>query len=280
MTALICTLATLALLLTGCSAGKKAQKTETPETVPTEIALQTPVQRYDALCAGYTDWQDVSMPLKVTLTSPKKPGFSARAVMRHNEWITMSIRMLGFEVASLWIDRDSIHAVDRYHKLYLSESVSRALAGTDITIGNIQDLLLGRGCVAGTTGGTFTDALVGSLTLTPGADGLIIVPAAQNGRFEYGYILYPDANNIMAASVTVGDSHSAVMTYTGFTDTDAGRFARHADINIIKGKNISAELEWDLRSAKWNTGAHKEWKQPEGYTRIPADKLLKSLTSL
>jgi len=274
--ALICCIA-----ITGCSAPKQAQK-KAPHTtvIPDEIAQQTPQQRYEQLCASYHDWQDVSMPVKISLTSPKSVRFSARATMKRNRWVHFSVRLLGFELASVWIDNDSVHAIDKYHKRYLSESISKIFAGADFTIGDVQNLLLGRGFIAGKNGGTFTQPMEPSLSLTPSDDGLIILPTEQNTAFEYGFLLYPDANQLLAASVSVGDTHAGVATYTGFTPTVAGSFAASADLSIVKGRKASANVEWNLSAAKWNTGENRTWQSPKGYKRIDAAGLLKSLTSM
>lgn len=269
--------------LVGCSSRKSADKnSSTSGIIVTDVAQMKPSERYVALCDAYADWQDVTVPVRVNLTSPKKTSVSARAVMKHNEWIAMSVRMLGFEVASIWIDNDSIHAVDRYHKLYLSEGVNRLLAGTDITIGNLQDLLMGRACLLGKSGGVLSLPFQKLVKLNNSADGLMILPATQPQKFEYGYILSPTANNLLAASVsTIGGANSAVMTYSGFVDTPQGSFARNANINIVRDKSVSAELQWNLSSAKWNTGENRQWEQPgNSYQRISAEKLLKALTSL
>lgn len=271
----------IAFLTAGCSGPKKAAERPATGPVPAEISLQTPQQRYAQLCAGYSDWQDVTMPVRISLSEPKSVSFSARATMKRNEWISLSVRMLGFELASVWIDNDSVHAIDKYHRLYLSESLTRFFAGADFTIGDVQDLLMGRGFIAGQKGGTFTLPMEQALNLSSTADGLFILPAENAAGFEYGFMLYPDSNNILAASVSVGEGNAGVATYSGFTATpQAGVFASTADFAIVKGHKASGSVSWSLGSAKWNSGESKSWKQPKGYRRIDASSLLKSITSL
>lgn len=272
----------LALMSAGCSSSRKTARQQ-PATgpVPTEIALQTPQQRFSQLCAGYADWQDVNIPVRISLTEPKSVSFAARATMKRNEWISLSVRMLGFELASVWIDNDSVHAIDKYHKVYISESLKRFFAGADFTIGDVQDLLLGRGFLAGRNGGTFTTPMENAVELSSTDDGLIILPQAKNPGFEYGFMLYPNANNILAASVSAGDTHAGVVTYSDFVATpQAGTFAASADFAMVKGRKAAASVVWSMNSAKWNTGERKVWKRPSGYRRIDAASLLKSISSL
>ncbi len=277
---IILTAVAAAAALTGCSAGKQASGAKKNAPVPADVALQTPSQRFDALCAGYADWNDVSLPVKVTLTAPKRVSFSARASMKRGEWINISVRMLGFELASVWVDNDSVHAIDKYHKMYLSEGLANLTAGADVTLADLQDLLLGRGFLAGKNGGTFTSAMANSVELTAGNEGLFIVPRTKPASFDYGFILYPSANNLMATSVAAGENHAATVTYTDFADTPAGSFSSTADIAIVKGRNAAATLEWNFGSAKWNSGENRTWKKPSGYKRISADQLIKTLSSL
>lgn len=280
---LIACIAIAAILpaLTGCRAGKSATGTTDAGTANAskEIASQSPLQRYDALCAGYSEWQDVNMPVKLSLTEPQNLGISARAMMKRNEWISLSVRMLGFELASVWIDNDSVHATDKYHKLYLSESIDKIFAGAGVTIAEIQDLLMGRGFLLGDGGGTFTLPIAPQLTFENTDAGLIILPASKLQGFDYGFILYPDANNILAATVSVGSKYNGVVTYTDFRDTGStGTFARTVRISIDGLKKAEASIVWDLGSAKWDSGETRSWKRPKGYTRISADKLLKTLS--
>lgn len=271
----------LQMLSTGCSSQRSANKKNIEAEVPAEVALQTPGQRYSELCRTYGDWQDVALPVKVSLRAPKSISLSARAEMKRGSWIYMSVRMLGFEVASLWVDNDSVHAIDRYHKAYVSEGMNRVFGGRGVTINDVQDLLLGRGFVVGSEGGTFTRNMESAVKLTGSPEGLMVLPVVQPAGFEYGFMLPADANRIGAASVSVGEKYAATIAYGGFINTShSGAFASEAEIEMVKGKRLAAGLEWNFRSAKWNTGLDRKWKRPSGYERMSADKILKALTKL
>ncbi len=272
---------TAILCLTGCSAAKKNAKRDLGGEIPTDIALQTPAQRYTALCESYADWQDVTMPVRVSVTSPKSISLSARAAMKRDKWISISVRMLGFEVASLFVDNDSVHVIDRYHKAYLSESIAKAFGSAGVSVADIQDLLLGRGFVTGDAGGTFTLPLATAVEFAPSTEGLMILPALQPKDFEYGFIMAADANRIAAASVNIKDKHAGVITYTDPIETrQAGCFAGESSIELMHGKKMAASLKWNFSSAKWNTGEERSWKRPSGYSRIDATAIISKLTKL
>ena len=107
--AVIAAITIIATSLAGCSSSKKAGHQQAGEPIPTDAALQTPRQRYDALCAAYGDWQDVSMPVRISLNEPKKVSFQAKATMKRNRWINFSVRLFGFELASVFVDTDSVY---------------------------------------------------------------------------------------------------------------------------------------------------------------------------
>ena len=269
-------------LLAGCSSQRGAQKhNKTEAEVPADVSLQTPQQRFDALCRSYADWQDVSLPLSVSLRSPKSISFSARAVMKRGAWISMSVRMLGFEVASVYVDNDSVHAIDKFHKAYLSESIKGLFGNVDVTVADLQDLLLGRGFVIGRSGGTFTPESRQSLGLNASAEGLMILPATKIAGFQYGFIMPPGVNCVGAASLSLGEKYEAVVAYSDYIKTShSGEFAGLAAIDMVKGQKLAATLDWNFSSAKWNTGADVKWKRPNGYSRMSAEKILKALTKL
>ena len=269
------------IFLTGCSTAKKGAVKQQSGEIPADIALQTPAQRYAGLCESYADWQDVNMPVRLSVTSPKSISLSARAAMKRDKWISISVRMLGFEVASLFVDKDSVHVIDRYHKAYLSESIAKVFGSTGLKVADIQDLLLGRGFVIGDAGGTFTPPLATALEFVNSPEGLMILPAIQPQEFEYGFILANDANRIGVASVNVKERNAGVITYSDPIATrQAGSFAGEASIELMQGKKFAASLKWNFSSAKWNTGEERTWKRPADYSRIDAAAIISKLTKL
>jgi hypothetical protein len=288
ITAAVVALIAATAMLSGCSSQRSAQTSATggvgTATISAAIAAQTPQQRYTALCESYGEWDDVTVPVKVTLTTPKSMSVSARAVMKRNRWISLSMRMFGFEVASAWIDNDSVHVVDRYHKNYLSESTAKAFGAVGLKVSDLQDMLLGRGFMLGSDGGTFTTAMSDKLLLQPTDNTLVIRPAASANNtaaddFEYGFILSPDYNRVAAMSVIAGSSEAVVSYGEWISTTNSGDFAGEVDVTVSANLSAAATFTWSFSSAKWNTGVTKAWETPSGYTRLEAAKLLKALTA-
>lgn len=267
-------------LLSGCRTSRQpSSNSRSSSAIPAEISLQTPAQRAESLCATYAEWDDVSLPLKASVSAKSGLSCSGKASMKRGQWISISLRMLGFEVASLWIDSDSIHAVDRYHKIYLSESITSIMGSRAVTVADIQDLLMGRAFLAGPSGGTLAPALIPSFELDQAAEGLMLIPRTQPAGLEYGFILSPDVNSVMAASAGRAGRNPVTVTYGSFVSTRfAGTFASVANISF-PARKLSGSLRWDFDSAKWNTSLSASWSAPKGYRRISASELLKTLST-
>lgn len=89
------------------------------------------------------EWQNVVMPVRITLRSPKNISFSGRATMIRDSVINLSMRVLGMEVASVNVTADSVWFADRFHKYVFSESTQRVLGSHQLTMGQMQDILFG-----------------------------------------------------------------------------------------------------------------------------------------
>ncbi len=76
--------------------------------------------------------------------------------MQRDRSVHLSLRFLGMEVASLMVTQDGIFALYKLERLYFAESISDLLGGFPTTVGNVQDLLLGRAFILGDTPGTLT----------------------------------------------------------------------------------------------------------------------------
>lgn len=277
----LCLIAIALITFTGCRSQKSASEGNLSANA-TRIEGMSAAQRVDSLVATYADWEDVKLPVRLQLSAPAKFSVSAQCTMRHDQWIQFSVRMLGFEVARVWVDNDSIHAVDRYHKRYLSESVASLLGGNTFTVGNLQDLLLGRAFLTGSHGGTLTPAMISMLSYQESPEGLMVLPRgnAATPAISYGFILSDRANAVAAASFIINEKYAATASYTAQSLTPAGMFASNVQITTIKGKPIDASLRWDFDSAKWNSGENRVWETPKGYTRIPVSKLTSLLSAM
>lgn len=243
----------------------------------TDIASNLP-SRYKLLTDSWKQWTDLEVSAKVQITSPAKLNGAGKVYMKRGEWISVSVRMLGFEVATLWVDNDSVVAIDKFHKKYLSEPTSKLFGAAGVTVADIQDLILGRAFLTGS--GTATAADRSHFDMRAVDSGWYLLPKQQPENFTYGFLVSSTANELRGAAIDV-DSYGAVTAnYSNYFESrNCGWFAQTVSVENSRGKKIAATLKWDLNSGKFNTGVTKSCRIPEGYERIPASSLASLLKS-
>lgn len=269
----------LAVIVAGAIAGCRSQKggaegsgSREGVAVPANTALNS---RYTMLAESWKPWSDMEVGVKLSLNSPARLNASGKAWMKRGEWISISVRMLGFEVATLWIDRDSVVAVDKFHKKYVSEPTSRLLGGSDVTIEEMQDVLTGRAFIVGR--GTASVADRAKFDFKQAANGWYLLPKVQPERFNYGFLASNTSNALRGAIIEVKDFGSVSASYKDlFESRNGGWFAQEVGIETSRGKKIAATLKWDFNGAKFNTGVSKSCRIPDNCEKIS----MSSLTSL
>ncbi|MCM1070996.1 MAG: DUF4292 domain-containing protein [[Clostridium] fimetarium] len=268
------------IALAGCHSSKKAASVaETPapsRSVSAPAAEAPAVERL--LSEARSAWTDVQMPLNVKLRQPANVNLNATAYMRRGEYIKFSVRMLGFEVASAWIDTDSVHAIDKVGKRYVSESVSRVTTDLGLDISDIQDILLGRVFNAGDRP---VEALGFSCEPTEYENLYLMRPEPRPATVDYGFVVSGGEAPLLNYLLIESGKFNAVARYSDHDVTEAGTLARSVELSSTSPKKISAELTWNLGSAKWNRGDRQKWQAPgRGYTKISLSSLLSILNKL
>ncbi len=267
-------------VLTGCRSSKESTGGSATEGIEISNATSSSTSasgatlntRYTRLTESWKDWTDVEMSVKVQLTSPAKFNAAGKAYMKRGEWISISIRMLGFEVASLWVDKDSIVAIDKYHKKYISEPTSSLLGGNNVTITDIQDLLTGRAFLTGH--GTATTADRNQFDFEQATNGWYLLPKTQPEKFSYGFLASNSENALRGAVIDVPNYGSVSANYADIYESrTSGWFAQEVSIENSRGKKIAATLKWDMNGAKFNAGVAKSCKIPSGCERISTSTL-------
>lgn len=257
-----------AAVLTGC-ASRRA-------TTPDVQVATTPQEQFEALASRLGDWNELSTSVKVELLSPKKMTVSGKAYMHRGKDISISLRMLGIEVASLYADSDSVFITDKFNKRYIAEDISSLLGGIDVTLSDIQDILLGRPFINGQ--GTISSASVSDLTLAPTDSTLIITPRKTIKGASYSFIINR-ADNIPASFDVTMPSRKFSILYSEAANTAAGLMMNTDRITVSLGKtNLDIRLNWNYGNAEWEINRSvKKPKISKGYKRIIASDFLKNI---
>lgn len=259
------------LAVTGCRSSKQA--IPTTSTADGERSLS---QHFETLAASYTDWEDVNIPVRLELESPKKMSISGRATMVRDKSVLISLRVLGMEVANLYITNDSVYATEKLHKYYIAEDINSLRGEFPVSISDVQDMLLGQVFIL--ERGRLKKSMKKQVKMSELEKYWTIMPNKICDDVEYAFCVSKE-DKLTVFSVCRQGEIPLVSQYSNHVETAAGMIAEKTKINLSAGKTkLDATIMWDAESAKWNTGKPSVWKMPKGYKRISGEALIKMLS--
>lgn len=259
----------LIFLLSGC---RSAKSPVTPDYSGTKMTL---TQRAQYVIAGYQPWEEINVPLKVAVKEPTKVSVSGRIYMRRDKDIYITLRVLGMEVANMYVNADSVFVTDKLHKYYIAESISDIFAGASLTIGDIQDALLGRAFV--NNRGTLSDNLLKDVTLARDDDNTwTVTPRSRiNNRIEYQF-RFDDSDNSLSSLVFNVAGKLYGCSYSSPVEVGDNRFMEKLEVKATVGKkNIDATLTFDFDKVKWEVPSSARWRLNDSYKRLTPQALIK-----
>ncbi len=270
---IICLCAVVAM--SSCRSSKSA--TTTPSTtsssnvnieeIHSNIMLSS---KLDSVGALYHSWNDVELPVDLELISPSEFSVSGRATMVKDKSIYISIRVFGFEAANIYINNDSIHATYKMGKIYIADDVRKLLKGYPVNVGDLQNILLGRAFILGD--GTIKSAN-GISVLSKGAT-WEVTPKCEIDGVNYYFTFNSVDDTLKLLTVLIQGANPVLCNYNNIADSEIGKVAEEITISANLKQQLKASLKWNLKKAKWNTGATPKWKAPKGYKRVNIEDLL------
>lgn len=268
----------MAMVMAACSSHRQAASSGESATAQQQRPGKRSTLIAD-LATSYSPWHDVYMPVSLTLKRPISMGVSGRATMVRDSLIHISLRMLGIEVAVAHVTPDSVWLVDKYHKYLCSAPTSAITGANNLSLGDLQDMLLGRAFYPGR--GTLGSSFDGSsmFNVTQDNDIFIATPRRVPSSHDWHFELNP-LPNLAAIVVNINDKASFRIDYSSLrTDTPAGAVAGDlVGSGSFGSMDMKMEIEWSLSKAKWNTNRTESWSTPtSGYKRISASQLVSAL---
>lgn len=265
---------------TGCRASKGASDSDAYSAGEAQVSSVTGVHPLKAVADNYRGWTDVSVPVTLSLEVPKRMSVSARARMVRGRCIDLSFRMLGFEVARVWLTPDSVVAASRPKKVYLAESLSDLTSGLPVNLDNLQDLLMGRPFIPG--GSTVALADSADLYFDTASGSVRMLPRRQHPMADYGYVL--DIPDVVTALGVVATDREMTFTasYTGPEPlTPAGNVMDKAALSVATpNADYAASVTWKWGSARWNEMIAVDPPSTAGLRRVTPAQLLKIIKDL
>lgn len=269
------------LLITSCSTAKKSSKGEAYQAGNADAAKQGSVEsEYRALAQSYTPWQDVTVPLKVQVMQPSKLSASATAKMIYDKSVSVSVRFLGLEVASLYADNDEIILVSKFNGMYCQESMATFTSTFGLSLADLQALVLGQVFSPGS--GRLGDDGRKKFDIELGTEAMTLTPKKmQKGlTWTFATSLSGSSEPSLRSLIVSAAGHEPIVAAYGTAQSSAaGNVAPWVNISTtIDRRTVDATLTWSLEKAKWNTGVSlSKPKIPSGARRVTAVQLMEML---
>lgn len=269
---LLISILTLPLLFSSCHSTKTAATGQQDEQfASTDDRLKSVISKSD------TEWNVISVPVKLELKQPKSMSASGRAYIQRDSSIYISVRFLGMEVAVADINNDSIIVLDKVHRYYAAERLTDIFANVQFDINSIQSLLLARPF---THNAHISHAKQANMFKT-GADiedkQWAATPKKQNPLADYTFS-FNDGDNMPCRTEINTKIGVVIARYSAPEVTAIGISPEVTSINIDAAKfNAKLDIKWSWDGVKVdNLSDRKHAVIPRGYQRIKAANVLKA----
>ena len=89
-------------------------------------------------------WQNVQMPVKVTIVKPQKMSFNGTATLVRGEYVLISMRFLGFEIGQMHLTPQVADMVVKQpSKVWIQAPVSEYFDAYDVSFTALQEVMMG-----------------------------------------------------------------------------------------------------------------------------------------
>lgn len=277
--AFIIALATIAVASTSCRSAQKAVEPETRATSTTAtIDAEWQKSAFNPLtvAAASPEWTDFTASGNITVSTTGSLSSAIQLKMVRGRSISISIRpLLGIEMGKLYVDNDSVTVLDKYHNIYMRESISQFL-GNGIGLNALQNLLLSRpfdlteGTVNATNAHTFT------ATAPDASNHWEMRPADSNPLFAYFFNM--TENNVSRFNVVLNNGQQYAMNFSGFKPVNNKVIATSINAHIaLGGTTVGLDITYK-KSISWDSGVNDYINIPNGAKRYSFAQLMQSLS--
>ncbi len=248
---------------------------------------------YRMMTAAYTPWTDLSVPVKVSVSKPKKVSVSGTLSMVYGKVLSLSLKMLFFEVGTVYIDTDSVLVVSRPAGAYYSESLDRFTASTGFSLSDVQSLLLGQLFSPGN--GTATLSEAADYELSERADlsdndltAWRLTPRRTVPGVAWSFTAISPRSVTSSASPQLfaldaaAEAGTVACTFAQSELSPAGVIASMMQIKgTVKKHSIDAVISASSSKARWNSGLSVSRPSiPEGARRMTTEQVFRLLNKL
>lgn len=263
---------------TSCRSAQKAIAPETRAASTTAtVKADWEKAKFNPLTAAIaaTEWTDFTASGNITVSTSGSLSSAVQIKMVRGQSISISIRpILGIEMGKLFVDTDSVTLVDKYHNIYMRESIAQFM-GDGIGINALQNLLLSRPFDLASGGINATSAYTFTATTPDAENQWEMRPATNNPLF--GFFFNMIENNVSRFNVVLNNGQKYAMNFDAFKAVAGKVIATSITAHIAVG---GTEVGLDLRYAKsirWDSGVTDGISIPSGAKRYSFAQLMQSL---
>lgn len=92
-----------------------------------------------------TRWKNVSVPVRFEILEPQKMSLSGKMTMVCDKYVLVSLRMLGFEVAQIFVSpEDADVVIKQVNKIWIHEPLGARFTKLNLPFYTLQEAMLGR----------------------------------------------------------------------------------------------------------------------------------------
>ncbi len=273
-------LAAVLVATTACHSAQKAVSAETrANTESTKVEADWSKSAYNPLTAAAAakEWTDFSASGNITVGTTSNLSSTMQLKMVRGKSISISIRpILGIEMGKLFIDKDSVTIVDKYHSIYMRESVGQFL-GNDISLNALQNLLLSRPFDLSDGGFSVVNAHHFTATDPDSNNGWEMRPKATvSSAFSYVFNMFE--NNISKFIVTLANGRAYTLNFGNYKQVSSDTIATDINARIeVSATVVQLDIRY-TKSLKWNSGIVDSISIPAGAQRYSFAQIMKSLS--
>lgn len=287
------------MALPSCRSSRKAieiqEYSEQQHSVaaPVKQVANTLERRFEAMTEAYQPWTDLTVPVKVSVAKPKNISLSGTMTMVYGKALSISMKMLFIEAASLYADNDSVIIVSKPMGVYYAESIGRFTAATGLGLSDLQSMMLGQAFVPGKGTARKSDASDFTFTANtaidvPGIAAWTISPRKMPPSVEWYYTALAPADEsvttppqIFAVDIEAG-SNTVECTFAQSEMSKAGVIAAKMQlVGKVKKRDIDLTVAMTPSRATWNSGARVSRPSiPRGARKVSTEQVLKLLNNM
>lgn len=268
-------------ILGACSSHRSSQTALPGESganaAPAQSAKKNP--EVADLASTYSHWTSLYAPFSMQLKQPLSFNVSGRATMVNGQAINLSLRVLGMEVAIVYVDTDSAYLVDKFHKQFVAEPLAALTSRTDITIADLQAILLGQAVYPGKGPLKESYKPQNLFSIAGEGDSWVMTPKKTRAGATWYFTVAPGPV-LTGLTVEPRGLDPIVARFSDFATALAGNIAQEISVEgKYKTRRLDFTLEWNMGRAEWDSSRTASAPKLEGYRRLSIDQILKSLKS-